>query len=88
MPKPEQIIIHEGPDVFLGQFGFDEIGVETKTQDYVALQVEAGGATFSASTAVGEALSSAARAEGVIIYGPFTEVICTVGKLIGYLRPS
>lgn len=84
----EQIIIHEGPDAFLGQFGFEILdGVETGTEGYIAVQVEAGGATFSATVARGDALPSVARSEGVIVYGPFLTVVNTVGKVICYKRP-
>ena len=85
--EPEQIIIHEGPDAFLGQHGFENLSGETGTTEYIALQVEAGGATFEATVARGEALPSVARAEGVIIYGPFLTVVVTVGTVIAYLRP-
>ena len=69
------------------QAGFDEITGSTNG-DWVGFLVVGGSATVSATTSVGDNLSSATFAEGVYIAGPFTQIVPTAGTVLATRRRS
>jgi len=84
--------VKEIGNLSLGQLGFDEISNSTVSppmgQIFVALQVDTD-ATFSATSTIGDNLSSGSRVAGQIIYGSFSQVIVTdAGTVLGYRAPE
>lgn len=75
-----------------GQLGFDEISNTSKSPSsgevYVALYVDVD-ATFSATSTVGDNLSSQFRTAGRVIYGSFSSVTVTdSGVVLAYKAPK
>lgn len=73
----------EAGNLSLGQLGFDEVtGTESGT--WIAIQAIGADATLSATSNVGDNLSSVTLYEGGIIYGNFSQIVVTSGKVLAY----
>lgn len=72
--------------VQFGLKGFDEVNTSTESGDWVAVKAINGDAVLSATCSPGDSLSSTTLSEGDVIYGPFSQVVVTSGKVLAYRR--
>lgn len=71
--------------VQFGQNGFDEVtGTESGT--WLAVKAINGDAILSATLSPGDNLSSTTLSEGDVVYGPFTQVAVTSGRVLAYRK--
>ena len=77
----------EANNVAFGLKGFDEVAVGSTTADvlgWFAFKAINGNCTLSATSDVGDALTSVIIQNGDIIYGNFTAVTVTSGEALAY----
>ena len=67
----------------LGQNGFDEI-TGTESGDWIAIKAIGGDATLSATSSIGDNVSSFTLDKGDLIYGVFSDIAVTVGTVLAY----
>ena len=79
--------VQEANNVTLGQLGFDELaastiypGVTTKTGPWIAIKIVNNTCTVSATSTIGDNLSSVALEAGDILYGAFSAI--TTGSFV------
>ena len=69
-----------------GQDGFDYV-IGTESGSWVAIQViGADGATFSATTNIGDNLPETVFSEGMILVGDFNQIAVTAGAVLAYRK--
>jgi len=79
--------VQEAENAGLGQAGFDYISdTATHTGEWYAIKVVDGAAAVFAvlNTALGDGAAGLTIQEGDIVYGPFTSIKLTSGKVLAY----
>lgn len=73
----------EAANVAFGANGFDVI-TGTESGDWFAIKAVDGGAAVSATSVVGDDLPAITLANGDIIFGNFSQIAVTSGKVLAY----
>ena len=68
-----------------GLNGFDEV-TGTESGDWIAVKAVHGDAVLSGTTSLGDNLTSGTLSEGDVIYGPFSQLAVTSGRVLAYRR--
>jgi len=71
--------------VQFGLNGFDEV-TGTESGDWVAVKAINADAVLSATCSPGDNLSSTTLSEGDVVYGPFSQLVVTSGKVLAYRK--
>lgn len=83
MSKPYPKTVQEGTNVAFGLLGFDEI-TSVKTGAFFCFKAVGGNATVSATSNIGDDLSSIVVQNGDYIFGNFASITPTAGTVLAY----